>query len=115
MSWIIDNPERVTAIHDEPVLRNLLITQGDHELSMGFAQMLGRENVSWITFASWSSNEVRLDPETRTLKVIGYGRPGAAAVLRPSGRRPRSGLRRRERRSSPSETLPHGAPYLWLD
>lgn len=50
--------QRIVRLETQPVLRNLLITQGYHELSRGFARMLGPENVTWFSFASWSSKTV---------------------------------------------------------
>ena len=55
---VADDWQRVTHLSGQPILRNLLITQGYHELSLGFARMLGPENISWFTFASWSSKVV---------------------------------------------------------
>jgi hypothetical protein len=49
---------KVAAVDEASVLRNLLVTQGYHELSHGFARMLGPENVTWFSFASWSSKTV---------------------------------------------------------
>lgn len=40
---------------DEPVLRNLLITQAYADLSTDLAGMLGRENLNWCTYACWAS------------------------------------------------------------
>jgi hypothetical protein len=54
----IEDWHRIAALDDQPVLRNLLITQGYHELSHGFARMLGPENITWFGFASWSSKTV---------------------------------------------------------
>jgi hypothetical protein len=58
VSWVSESWANVVALDSQPVLRNLLITQGYHELSDGFARMLGPENVTWFTFASWSSKVV---------------------------------------------------------
>lgn len=58
MSSISESWAGIVALDRQPVLRNLLITQGYHELSDGFARMLGPENVTWFTFASWSSKVV---------------------------------------------------------
>jgi hypothetical protein len=49
---------RIAAVDEASVLRNLLVTQGYHELSRRFARMLGPENVTWFSFASWSSKTV---------------------------------------------------------
>ncbi|HET6339783.1 MAG TPA: hypothetical protein VFG30_41515 [Polyangiales bacterium] len=58
MSSISESWASIVALDSQPVLRNLLITQGYHELSEGFARALGPENVTWFTFASWSSKVV---------------------------------------------------------
>ncbi len=39
----------------EPVLRNLLITQRYHDLSLELARVLGSDNANWSTFATWAS------------------------------------------------------------
>lgn len=46
--------ERI-AKSDEPVLRNLLITQRYHDLSHELACVLGTGNANWSTFATWAS------------------------------------------------------------
>lgn len=58
MSPTYDDWQRIVLLDEQPVLRNLLITQGYHDLSIGFAHMLGPENVTWFSFASWSSKVV---------------------------------------------------------
>lgn len=40
---------------ENPVLRNLLITQRYHDLSHDLALVLGRGNANWSTFATWAS------------------------------------------------------------
>jgi hypothetical protein len=45
---------RIVAIEDG-ALRNLLITQRYRDLSVGIAEVIGRENVNWSTFATWAS------------------------------------------------------------
>ncbi len=50
-----EHVEWVIGLDREPVRRNLLITQGYHELSHALAGELGRENANWCTFASWAS------------------------------------------------------------
>lgn len=40
---------------DDPVLRNLLITQRYHDLSHELARVLGTGNANWSTFATWAS------------------------------------------------------------
>ena len=52
------SPERIAwivALEDDPVRRNLLITQCYHDLAAGLARLLGAENANWCTFASWAS------------------------------------------------------------
>jgi hypothetical protein len=57
-SDIDDDPVLITRLDTQPVLRNLLISQGYHELSDAFATTFGRENITWFTFAAWSSKVV---------------------------------------------------------
>ncbi len=40
---------------EEPVIRNLLITQRYHDLSRGLTRVLGPANANWSTFATWAS------------------------------------------------------------
>ena len=48
--------DRIVALDDQPVLRNLLISQAYHDLSDAMAELLGeRKNIVWVTMASWSS------------------------------------------------------------
>ena len=58
MSSIADSWQSIVTLESQPVLRNLLISQGYHELSDDFARMLGPENVTWFSFAAWSSKVV---------------------------------------------------------
>jgi hypothetical protein len=58
MSFVADDWQSITQLSGQAVLRNLRITQGYHELSVSFARMLGPENITWFTFASWSSKVV---------------------------------------------------------
>lgn len=44
----------IIAIRD-PVCRNLRITLGYHDLTLAMSELLGRENVTWVAFASWAS------------------------------------------------------------
>lgn len=43
------------ALDNDPVRRNLLITQCYHDLSNALATALGAENANWCTFATWAS------------------------------------------------------------
>lgn len=45
----------IAALAERPVLRNLLITQSYHALSERLADLLGRENLNWCSFATWAS------------------------------------------------------------
>jgi hypothetical protein len=47
--------EWIVGLEDDPVRRNLLITQCYHDLSERLAQSLGGENANWCTFATWAS------------------------------------------------------------
>lgn len=49
-----EEAEAVAAIKD-PVLRNLLITQSYHELTVGLTQLFEDKNVSWCAYAVWAS------------------------------------------------------------
>jgi hypothetical protein len=40
---------------DEPVIRNLLITERYHDLSLGLRDVVDTGNVNWSTFATWAS------------------------------------------------------------
>jgi len=40
---------------EDPILRNLLITQRYHDLSHDLATVLGRDSANWSTFATWAS------------------------------------------------------------
>lgn len=46
--------EAITNIQD-PVLRNLAITQGYHDLTLGMNDVIGLTSVSWVGFATWAS------------------------------------------------------------
>jgi hypothetical protein len=70
LSSTYDDWQRIVARDDQPVLRNLLITQGYHDLSIAFARMLGAENVTWFSFASWSSKVVGQFIQNRELPQL---------------------------------------------
>jgi len=53
-----DDWQRIVQLDAQPVLRNLLISQRYYELSAAFTRMLGPANVTWFTFAAWSSKVV---------------------------------------------------------
>ena len=46
---------RIVELDENPVLRNLLITQCYHDLSLELARVLGAVDVNWCTFAVWAS------------------------------------------------------------
>jgi hypothetical protein len=46
---------RVVALGDDPVLRNLLITQGYHDLSKAVMARTGGADMNWCTLGSWAS------------------------------------------------------------
>jgi hypothetical protein len=51
-------PERVheiVAMDDQPVLRNLLITDSYHRLTLTMTELLGRDDFTWPIFATWAS------------------------------------------------------------
>lgn len=43
------------ALEEDPVLRNLWITESYHRLSSEIAQVVDKQNVNWSTFACWAS------------------------------------------------------------
>jgi hypothetical protein len=45
----------IVGLADDPVRRNLLITDCYHELSTALGQAVGAENANWCTFATWAS------------------------------------------------------------
>jgi hypothetical protein len=47
--------ERVVAMEDAPALRNLLITQGYHDLSLQLGRWMGTDEANWCTFGTWAS------------------------------------------------------------
>jgi hypothetical protein len=52
---LADQTNRIVALDQQPVLRNLLITQCYHDLSLELARVLGANNANWCTFATWAS------------------------------------------------------------
>jgi len=52
---LTDRIDWIIGLDDEPILRNLLITQCYHDLSSEVARVMGADNVNWCTFATWAS------------------------------------------------------------
>lgn len=52
---LISDIDAIVGLDRDPVLRNLLITQSYHDLSIGMSWLLGPENANWCTFATWAS------------------------------------------------------------
>lgn len=52
---LVDRIEWIVGLDDQPVLRNLLITQCYHDVSSEVARVLGPQSVNWCTFATWAS------------------------------------------------------------
>lgn len=50
-----DDVRRVVKLDGEPVLRNLLITQGYHDLSEAMRSRTGRDGINWCTLGTWAS------------------------------------------------------------
>lgn len=46
---------RIVAMEDRPVLRNLLITLGYHQLARQLAAFAGGDDANWCTYAAWAS------------------------------------------------------------
>jgi len=59
--------ERIGAL-DEPVLRNLQITQAYHELSVALARRTG-SSANWCTFATWASRQAGQTIRKEDLKL----------------------------------------------
>lgn len=54
----VPSPKEIASIiglEQQPVLRNLKITQCYHDLSQAIAAMVGSENANWCSFATWAS------------------------------------------------------------
>ena len=50
----IQDIDAIIALHAQPIMRNLKITQCYHDLSHAIAGRIGAENVNWCTFATWA-------------------------------------------------------------
>jgi hypothetical protein len=71
----VSDVERI-ASQDDPVLRNLRITQCYHELALAMVERTGRY-ANWCTFATWASKQagqtIRKENSARTLEhSLGY-------------------------------------------
>lgn len=55
VSSLVGRVNDIIALDEDPVLRNLLITQCYHDLSTGLTRLLGSDNANWCTFATWAS------------------------------------------------------------
>jgi hypothetical protein len=70
----------VIALDEQPVLRNLLITQAYHALSEGLARCLGRDNANWCHFATRASKTagrfIRRDEVPRLFRSLLQDSPG---------------------------------------
>ena len=51
----VEEVEAIIALDQDPILRNLKITQGYHDLAQAIAVMVGKEHVNWCVFAVWAS------------------------------------------------------------
>ena len=54
-SSLIEKVDYIIALDENPVLRNLLITQCYADLAHGMAGVLGQDNANWCNFATWAS------------------------------------------------------------
>src|ERR1022692_3363194 len=50
-----DAIKEIISLDNDPVLRNLKITQCYYDLSQAIAARVGYENANWCTFATWAS------------------------------------------------------------
>lgn len=61
--------DRITSL-DDPVLRNLWITQRYHDLSHGLAQVVDGGNLNWSSFACWASLTAGISIRNRELPQL---------------------------------------------
>lgn len=75
--------ERISS-HDEPVVRNLQITQCYYELSSVLAARTGT-SANWCTFATWASKQagqtIRKEDLKRTLETVRLNRPEIESLV----------------------------------
>src|SRR5258708_6731922 len=65
----VQDIQNTVALDSDPILRNLKITQGYHDLSEG---MTGGGHLSWCGFASWSSKTIGQFLRDGTLRARGW-------------------------------------------
>ncbi len=52
-----DRVREIVAMNDQPVLRNLLITDAYHRLTLAMTALFGRDDFTWPIFATWASKQ----------------------------------------------------------
>jgi hypothetical protein len=79
----VEDVARIAGISD-PVIRNLNITQGYHELSQAMSKYTD-ENPNWCTFAVWASKQagqsIRKEDLTRTFENLFHNSPEITLLL----------------------------------
>ena len=79
----VEDVDRISRL-DDPVLRNLQITQCYYEISQSVAQLTGF-SANWCTFATWASKQagqtIRMEDLIRALEERFYVSPEIAAPL----------------------------------
>lgn len=76
--------QRVVAIDDQPVLRNLFITQGYHDVSAAIVARTGGADMNWCTLGSWASKTagtfIRDEEVPAAFRKLLEGPPAASAL-----------------------------------
>ena len=54
----LDEVRCIVALDEQPVLRNLLATQGFHELGAALQRLTRSDDINWCTLAAWASKTV---------------------------------------------------------
>ncbi|AUX23081.1 hypothetical protein SOCEGT47_036000 [Sorangium cellulosum] len=107
---LIDQVPAIIALRDDPVLRNLLITQCYHDLSVELVSLLGGRNAHWCTFATWASKTagrfIRNEEVPEMLRWLILSDGGERGSLPPPPRA--SGVRMR----TPGEARRESSPRL---
>jgi hypothetical protein len=79
----VEDVDRISRL-DDPVLRNLQITQCYYEISQSVAQLTGF-SANWCTFATWASKQagqtIRMEDLIRAFEEHFYVSPEIAALL----------------------------------
>lgn len=87
---LIEKVPAIIALHDDPVLRNLLITQCYHDIATELVKQLGGRNAHWCTFATWASKTagrfIRNEEVPETLRWLILSDDGERESIPPAPR-----------------------------